>query len=86
MIVNGALASTGGNATVGTTSPTSTATCATGKPLLGGGATVLQGSGARGAVSSSAPNVAGTAWTATALVTIQGGGTVSITAYAICGA
>jgi hypothetical protein len=47
---------------------------------------VTQGSGARGAVSSSAPNAGGTAWTGTAVVTVTGGGTVTITAFAICGA
>jgi hypothetical protein len=83
--VTGAPASTGGNPAVGSTSPTSTATCAAGTKLLGGGATVTQGSNARGAVSSSAPNAGGTAWTGTAVVTVTGGGTVTITAFALCG-
>jgi hypothetical protein len=83
--VTGTSQSTGGNPAVGITSPTSTATCAAGKVLLGGGASVTQsGSLARGAVSSSAPTSG--AWTATAVVTVTGGGTVTITAYAICSA
>jgi hypothetical protein len=74
------------NPGVGNTSALSTATCAVGKKLLGGGATVTQGANARAAVSSSAPNAAGTAWTATAVVTVNGNGTVvQVTSFAICG-
>jgi hypothetical protein len=36
-------------------------------------------------VSSSAPNTGGTAWTSTAVITISGTGSVSNTAFAICG-
>ena len=63
----------------------STATCAAGTKLLGGGATVTQGSGARGAVAVSAPNAGGTGWTATGIVTTTGNGSLAIVAYAICG-
>jgi hypothetical protein len=83
--VTGAAASSGGNPAVGTTSGISTATCPAGTKLLGGGATVTQANVARGAVSSTAPNASGTAWTATAVVTLTGNGSVSITAFALCG-
>jgi hypothetical protein len=84
-VVTGAAAGSGGNPAVGSSTPTSTATCPTGTKLLGGGATLTQGSGARGALSVSAPNATGTAWTATGVVTLAGNGSIAVTAYAICG-
>jgi hypothetical protein len=70
-------------AAAGTVSSTSTATCAAGKILLGGGATVANGGQSRAAVQSSAPS--GTnAWQATATVVVSGAGLVSVTAFAIC--
>jgi hypothetical protein len=83
-VVTGTEVSTDGDPAVGSSSPTSTATCADGARLLGGGATVTQGTDARGAVSSSAPNASGTGWQATAVVTISGTGTVTVQSFAIC--
>ena len=56
-----------------------------GHELPGGGATVTQGSGAKGAIAVSAPNAGGTGWMATAIVTTAGNGSLSIVSYAICG-
>ncbi len=83
-IVTGTPVSTVGNPAVGISTNAATATCPTGTKLLGGGANVTQGSGARGAVSGSYPS-SGTTWSATAVVTVSSGGTVTITAYAVCG-
>jgi hypothetical protein len=86
-VVTGANGQAASAAPVGTTSSTSTATCAPGTKLLGGGATVTQPGNAKGAVSMSAPVGATTptGWQATAVVTISGTGAVQITAFAICG-
>jgi hypothetical protein len=83
-IVTGTAASTGGNPAVGSTAGTSTATCAAGTKLLGGGANVTQGNATKAAVSASYPSNA-TTWTGTAIVTVTGSGSASITAFALCG-
>jgi hypothetical protein len=88
-VVTGTPAATGGNPAVGTLTPASTASCLAGQKLLGGGATITQGSGAKGAIAVSQPTPTSgtpTGWTATGIVTISSGGTVTVTAYAICGA
>jgi hypothetical protein len=90
--VVGTAQSTGGNPAIGTLTPTSQADCTTvsaTSKLLGGGATITQGSGAKGAVSFSQPNPqtnlgTPTGWQAQGIVTISSGGTVTVTAYAIC--
>jgi len=87
-VVAGTAQPTGGNPAVGTLTPASTATCSGTQKLLGGGATITQGSGAKGAVAVSQPNPNSgtpTGWTATGIVTVTGGGTVTVTAFAICG-
>jgi hypothetical protein len=84
--VTGTVGSSGGNPLVNTLTQPSTATCTAGTKLLGGGATVTQGSGAKGALAVSAPNATGTGWTATAIVTTAGNGSLTVTAYVICGA
>jgi hypothetical protein len=85
-IVTGTAASTGGNPAIGSTAGTSTATCAAGSKLLGGGANVTQGNNGnvKAAVAVSYPSATNT-WTATAIVLATGPGDATITAYAICG-
>jgi hypothetical protein len=63
----------------------STATCPTGKALLGGGATITHSANNFGALEMSAP--VGNTWQAEALVTTGGGnGNFSVQAFAICSA
>jgi hypothetical protein len=83
-VVSGSIGSAAVNAVAGTTTSVSTSTCAANKTLVGGGATVTQGTTARGAVSSSAPTADGKGWTATAVVTISGTGAVTIQSFALC--
>jgi hypothetical protein len=67
--------------------PASTATCPTGKVLLGGGATITQSGGTKGAVAVSQPTPTPnpTGWTATGItISTQGGSALSVTAYAVC--
>jgi len=88
VVVAGTAQATGGNPAVATLTPASTASCSAGQKLLGGGATITQGSGAKGAVAVSQPTPTTgtpTGWTATGIVTVTGGGNVMVTAYAICG-
>ena len=86
--MTGQAGGTGGNAAVGTTNGTSTATCPAGTIMLGGGANITQGNnGTKAVVASSYPSAA-SAWSATAMVTVAGTGTgspASITSYVICG-
>jgi hypothetical protein len=69
---------------VGSTTGNSTATCPSGTKLLGGGANITQGSSLRAAISASYPSNS-TTWSATEVVTVSGGGSAQITAYAVCG-
>jgi hypothetical protein len=63
----------------------STATCPTGKALLGGGATIAHSPNNFGALEMSAP--VGNTWQAQALVTTGGGnGSLTVQAFAICSA
>jgi hypothetical protein len=63
----------------------STATCPTGKALLGGGATIAHSATNFGAIEMSAP--VGNTWQAEALVTSGlGNGNFSVQAFAICSA
>ena len=80
-IVTGASVSTAGNPAAGALTGVATVSCATGK-AVGGGASVTQGSGAKGAVATSFPTANG--WSASAIVTVAGGGSISITPYVIC--
>ena len=86
----GATASTGGNPAVNTLTPTSTASCSTvsaTSKLVGGGATITQGSGAKGAMSFSQPTPTSgtpTGWQGQGIVTTTGGGNLTVGAYAIC--
>ena len=88
-IVVGGPQNTGGNAAVGTTTGLSTATCAAGSKLLGGGADIIQGSGDKGAVAVSRPTpqtngATPTGWEAQGIVVLSGSGNVTVRAYAIC--
>ena len=63
---------------------TSTATCAAGKTLVGGGIRIQQTGSDTAHVQSSYPSAALT-WTASAIVHDQNnGGSLSVTAYAYC--
>jgi hypothetical protein len=85
-MVQGATTTTGTNPSNGT-ALTATATCPAGKVVLGGGASLTPTSGAnatRVTLRSTIPTATG--WQATAVVTANftGGGTASLTAFAIC--
>jgi hypothetical protein len=82
--VTGTAASTSTNAGQGTT-VSSTATCPSGKVLLGGGGEVTTGQSGRAALLASGPTST-TTWRATAVVTqnLSGGNTATVTAFAIC--
>jgi hypothetical protein len=62
---------------------TSTATCATGKVLLGGGAHVTNSGTTIAAVLDSYP-ASTTQWTAQGEIVVSGTGAVTVTAYALC--
>jgi hypothetical protein len=92
VVVSGPSQGVAGNAANGAVSSPSTVTCPADHPkLLGGGATITQGSNAQGAVAVSAPDVTSgtpTGWTATVVQVANNGSNGQrphIVAYAVCG-
>jgi hypothetical protein len=86
--VTGTAVSSANHAAAGTTVGPSTATCAAGKTLIGGGAHVTFTGAERGALLDSYPSTPGVAgtWTVNGMVTIAGAGNdvLTVQAFAYC--
>lgn len=94
MIPGNTVSPSNGNGAAGTEfGVTSTASCPTGKVLLGGGASIAQGANASAAVTESGPvqkanGATPTQWQARAVIVTRAanGNSPTLTAYAICSA
>jgi hypothetical protein len=82
-IVAGATTTIAANAAVGTLSPVATASCPSGKILLGGGGWVQHPGTARGALSISAPSAANT-WSVRAVVVLQANAVINVVPFVVC--
>jgi hypothetical protein len=60
-----------------------TASCSSGKDVLGGGATVASSGAVVGVLADSYPSDEWT-WTVRAVVVVPGTGTITVTSYALC--
>jgi hypothetical protein len=95
-VILGNVVNSGGNTTPGTLTAVSTATCPAGTKLLGGGATIDNGSASRGVISLSAPTPRAangntpTGWQAQGVTVPNsttgagGNGSYNVQAYAVC--
>ncbi len=82
-IIAGATTTIAANAAVGALSPVATASCPSGKVLLGGGAWVQHPGAARGALSISAPNGA-SGWAARSVVVLAANAQIHTVPFAVC--